>query len=361
MKRIGHLFEEVTSIENCKAAIIEASDHKRKRRRVRSVLENIDFYASDLSKRIQSGDFLSEYTSKTITDKCSGKTREIMIPRFYPDQCAHHAVVRVIGKYIKKSSSYWSCANIRKRGLRRAVKGIRRKTQKNSKCRYCLKMDIRKFYPSINHEILKGMLRRKFKDARLLHVLDLIIGSCPSGIPIGNYTSPVFAELYLQGLDHMIQEKIRPKGFARYADDIVLLDSNKRKLRKAFSAIKQFADGLMLTIKGDWQIFRICFSDKTGKKRGRKIDFAGKCFGIGFNTVRKRIALAFMRQSRRIRKKQAAGKAISLHMASSFLSRAGCLNWSDSSGLKRAYYSTVNIKKLKGVVRNESHRKLRAS
>ena len=106
MKRVGYLYEEVIDIENCKRAILRASRGKRKRKHVRNILDNIDFYASELSQRIQSDDFLTPYTAKTIYDKSSNKEREILIPRFFPDQCAHHAVIQVISPYITKSSYY---------------------------------------------------------------------------------------------------------------------------------------------------------------------------------------------------------------------------------------------------------------
>ena len=348
MKRIGYLYEKVIDIENCKRAILAASKGKRKRRRVRSILNDIDRYAQELSLMLQNEAFLSQYTPKTIKDKSSNKIREILIPRFYPDQCAHHAIVQIIEKHILKSSVYWSCANIKGRGIRRAQKGAARAAD----TKYCLKYDIYHFYASIDHGILKAKLRRKFKDERLLRLLDLIIDSCDEGVPLGNYTSPLFAELYLQDLDHVITA-FDIFGFVRYADDVIITGTNKRYLHRLFRRIREMVRAVKLMIKDNWQIFRIM-----NHGNGRKIDFTGQCFGRGFVTVRKKTALSFMRQSRRIQKKQCHGIEIPFRQAAGFLSRSGCLLRCDSFGLRKKYYEPIKIKDLKEVIRYESIRKL---
>ena len=117
-------------------------------------------------------------------------------------------------------------------------------------------------------------------------------------------------------------------------------------------AIMEYLDTIGLKVKGDYQLFRI---QQYGK--GRKIDFVGRCFGRGYTTVRKRRALAFMRQSRHIQKLQRLGKPVPFKIAAGFLSRSSCLKHTDSFGLRKKYYETVNINKLKEVVRNESKRK----
>lgn len=224
--------------------------------------------------------------------------------------------------------------------------------------KYCVKMDISKFYPSIPHGKLKARLREKIKDEKALQIIFKVIDSHNPGLPIGNYTSPWLAELYLQPLDYLIKQKHRIRHYIRYADDLVLIDSNKRKLRKALHDIFLFVEELGMTVKHDYQLFRIqpyC-KERTGR-RGRKIDFVGRCFGIGFTTIRKRRALALMRQSRFIQKLQRQNRPVSYRMASGFLSRCACFKHTNSYAMKKKYYETVNIKKLKEVVSNESKRK----
>lgn len=100
-------------------------------------------------------------------------------------------------------------------------------------------MDIRKYYPSIDHLILKNIVQKKIKDKRLLELLDGIIDSAP-GIPIGNYLSQFFANLYLSYFDHWLKEERRTKYYYRYADDMVILASNKEKLHSLLGEIKLY-------------------------------------------------------------------------------------------------------------------------
>lgn len=340
-------------------AIINAARHKHKRKNVRKIMENLDFYVQDLSERLVRLDFLSPYRTRIIKDGLSGKERELQIPAFYPDQCAHHAIVQVLQPIIMKSSYYWSCANIPKRGIDHAAKGVERATMRDVKhTKYCVKMDITKFYPSIPHDKLKERLRQKIKDEKALAIIFAVIDSHEQGIPIGNYTSPWLAELFLQPLDYFIKQNHHIRHYVRYADDLTLADNNKRKLRKAMYDVIEFVKNLGMKIKDNYQLFRIERKQKDRKSRkGRKIDFVGRCFGIHITTVRKRRALALMRQSRHIQKIQKAGKSVSYRMAAGFLSRCSCFKHTNSQGLKREYCDTVNIKKLKEVVRNESKRK----
>ena len=363
MKRIGFLYERIVSEENCRLAIINAAKHKKKRKNVTKVINNLNFYTKDLSERLARLDFTSPYRTHIIKDSLSGKERELQIPAFYPDQCAHHAIVQVLRPLIMKSSYNRSCANIPNRGIDRAAKGVERATVRNIKhAKYCVKMDIHKFYPSIPHDELKAYLNRKIKDKKALDIIHVVIDSYSAqpkrGIPIGNYTSPWLAEFYLQPLDYFIKQTLSVRHYIRYADDMVLIDSNKRKLRKALYAVIASAEELGLEIKHDYQLFRIQRNCKSRtNRRGRKIDFVGRCFGIKVTTIRKRRALALMRQSRRIQKIQKSKGVVSFRMAAGFLSRSSCFKHTDSLGMKKKYYDTVNIKKLKEVISNESKRK----
>lgn len=359
MKRFGFLYEQIVSVENCKLAIQNASKKKKNRKMVNIVLADLDFYAKDLSERLIRLDFLTPYTTRIIKDGLSGKERELQIPSFYPDQCAHHAIMQILIPIIKKSSYYWSCANIPKRGIDLACKGVERATMRDTKhAKYCVKMDISKFYPSIPHDKLKARLREKIKDEKALRIIDKVIDSHKPGLPIGNYTSPWLAELFLQPLDNLIKQKHKIRHYVRYADDLVMVDNNKRKLRKALYEIFDFVNGLGMNVKHDYQLFRIQRNCKEKKhRRGRKIDFVGRCFGIRFTTIRKRRALALMRQSRHIQKLQRQNRPVSYRMASGFLSRSACFKHTNSQGMRKKYYDTVNIKKLKEVVSNESKRK----
>ena len=149
---------------------------------------------------------------------------------------------------------------------------------------YCLKLDIVKFYPNVNHEILKQLLRKKIKDQDLLWLLDEIIESS-EGLPIGNYLSQYFANFYLTYFDHWIKEDLKIKYYFRYADDIIILSKSKSHLHEVRALIKQYLnDNLKLQIKDNYQVFPV---------QARGIDFVGYVFYHTHVLLRKSIKKRF--------------------------------------------------------------------
>jgi hypothetical protein len=126
-----------------------------------------------------------------------------------------------------------------------------------SKCKghpWFLKLDMRKYFDSIGHEVLKATLARIIKDRKTLAVLGSIIDTYETspgrGVPIGNLTSQYFANLYLAPLDHFILEKLKPAGFCRYMDDFVLWADAKSELLSMLDEIKSFTENrLRLALK----------------------------------------------------------------------------------------------------------------
>ena len=178
-------------------------------------------------------------------------------------------------------------SSIRGRGIHKCVKDLYKDLHNNvEETQYCLKLDIRKFYPSIDHEILYSIIQKKIKDKWLLTLLKGIIDSA-EGVPIGNYLSQFFANLYLTYFDHWIKEEVKCKYYYRYADDIVILDSDKSRLRNILIAIKfYFHNILKLQIKPNYQVFPI-------EKRG--IDFVGYIFRHKYILLRKSIKTKMFR------------------------------------------------------------------
>lgn len=143
-----------------------------------------------------------------------------------------------------------------------------------------MKLDIRKFYPSIDHEILENILKKKIKDKKLLFLLHEIIYSA-DGVPIGNYLSQFFANLYLAYFDHWLKEEVGIKFYYRYADDIVILHHDKGFLRNVLVAIKVYlSQVLKLQVKSNYQIFSV---------DDRGIDFVGYKFFHTHTLLRKSI------------------------------------------------------------------------
>jgi RNA-directed DNA polymerase len=267
MKRFNNLFDKVCSIDNLILADNKARRGKKAKIDVINHIKEQDtniiklhFYL--ISKRFKT----SEYTKFTIFD---GKERTIYSLPYYPDRIVHHAIMNVLepifnSVFISKS---YSC--IKGRGIHGAANGVKKALNDVENTKYCLKLDITKFYPSINHDILKSLLRRKIKDNDMLWLLDEIIDSI-EGVPIGNYNSQYFANFYLTYFDHWLKEVKQVKYYFRYADDMVILSNDKKYLHKLLYDIKEYLTvNLKLTVKSNYQIFPV-------KSRG--IDFVGYVF-----------------------------------------------------------------------------------
>lgn len=345
MKRVGYLYEKICSVDNIKRAILKASEHKRNRPNVREILNNIDEYACKIQAMLKNHEYApSPYRISVIHDTCAGKDREIFKPQFFPDQIIHWSLMLQLQSPIMRGMYAWSCGSIPGRGVHYAKKHIEkiiRQDRKNTK--YCLKMDISKFYPSINKVLLKKSFRRLIKDNEVLWLIDTIIDSTDKGIPIGNYTSQWFANWYLQDLDHYIKEVLHVKYYYRYIDDMVLFGRNKKELHKVHKAIELYLSAnKTLNIKDNWQVFRF---DKRG------LDFLGFRFFRTHTVLRKRNALKI----RRLIKKISKQTVIRPHTAMRAMSYLGWLKHCNSENFYNKYIKPyVNIKFLKEVISNES-------
>ena len=223
------------------------------------------------------------------------KERIIYRLPYYPDRIVHHAIMNVLEPIWVSvfTTDTYSC--IKKRGIHAAAKMLKRALRDDPEgTRYCLKLDIKKFYPSINHDILKSIVRKKIKDKRLLSLLDEIIDSAP-GIPIGNYLSQYLSNLFLSYFDHWIKEEKHVKHYFRYADDIVILGDDKNKLRSIFFETSSYISSLKLSVKDNWQIFPV---------DSRGIDFLGYVFFHTHTLLRKSIKKNFCRSVCKMMKRE---------------------------------------------------------
>ena len=341
MKRVGYIYDKILDLDNLKVAIMKSSLGKRDQGRVKRIIEDIDSYALKIQTILKNKAYVpSEYTIKTIKDGAHAKERTIYKPNYYPDQIIHWALMLQIEPIISRGMYEYTCGSVPKRGTSFGQKTLRKwldKDKKNTK--YCLKMDISKFYPSVKNEILKQHFRRVIKDNDCLWLIDTIIDSA-EGLPIGNYTSQWFSNFFLQGLDHFIKEDLKVKYYIRYVDDLVLLGPNKKKLHRAKDEIAGYLISIGLSLKGNWQVFRVDCRD---------IDFLGFRFYRDKTILRKRNALRIRRRCRKINKKQ----ILNYTDASAVISYWGWLKRSDSYNF---YHDTikrlVDIEKAKRTVSN---------
>lgn len=267
MKRINNLYEQIHSIANLEKADQLASLGKSKTYGVIWYRAKADLNLLALQNSLINNTYqTSQYDVFNIHEP---KERTVYRLPYFPDRIAHHAIMAVLEPIFVKVFTVDTYSCIKGRGIHGAFRNLRKALKDVPNTAYCLKLDITKFYPSVDHNILKILLRKKFKDTQLLDLLYEIIDSAP-GLPIGNYISQYLANFYLTYFDHWLKEDRAIKYYFRYADDLVILHSDKDYLHKLRVDITEYLlTNLKLQVKGNYQVFPVA-------KRG--IDFIGYVF-----------------------------------------------------------------------------------
>ncbi|MCM1516018.1 MAG: reverse transcriptase domain-containing protein [Paraprevotella sp.] len=236
-----------------------------------------------------------------------GKWRTLTIPDLTPDRIVDHCIIDATEEYLYKLYIPNTYACIKGRGIHKCLNDLTRYLQKDKRgTRYCLKLDVRHYYDSIDHAILKRIMARYFGDTRLLKLQYKIIDSVEGGkgLGIGRLPSQHWANLYLTPYDHFVKEWLTPMVrklfhvklyYLRYMDDEVFLCGKKQALHWVFEQVKKYKrEQLKLEIKANWQIFPV---------DARSIDFLGYKSNH-FNTLaRKRILYRFWRKLRTVQDK----------------------------------------------------------
>jgi RNA-directed DNA polymerase len=260
LKRYGYLYHQVYDFENLYGAYLKARKSKRYRREVLKFTERLEENLINIQNEL----LWKTYRPRRVRQfyVWEPKKRLISAPAFY-DRVVHHALCNVIEPIFDNSFIHHSYACRMDKGTHEAVntfqKQLRQAKRKWSKV-YCLKIDVRRYFPSINHRILYSIIERKIKDPDLLWLIKTIIDSNPgdTGIGIGALTSQLFANIYLDQLDHFAKEVLRLKYYIRYMDDIVILAPNKRELHTVLAEIENFLwNKLRLTTNSKTQIMPI--------------------------------------------------------------------------------------------------------
>lgn len=296
MKSYNHLYEVCVSEGNRREAIRLA----KKSGRIRKIIKRR--HLSDDVLLEKSLEWINNYESFPhnpikILDGARQKERTILVPSL-EELVVQHCVVNALKPMFWHGMYEHSYASLPGRGAHKAKKFIEKWIRHDSKnVKYVLKMDIRHFFDSIPHEILKAKLAKTIHDEKMLYLLDRIIDVTDNGIPLGFHTSQWLSNWYLQDLDHYIKEDLKAAHYVRYMDDMVILGSNKKELHKMREKISDFLNTrLGLELKGNWQVFRFSHSNDCG----RDLDFMGFRFFRNRTTLRKSIMFKATRKSKRI-------------------------------------------------------------
>ena len=304
MKSYNNLFEECITDTNIKLAISKSTQgfKKKNRRVVRKELENID----NLVKKVR--DYLHcfknyNHIPKLIYDGISRKQREIIVPKFL-ELIVQHAVCLVLMPIFLKGMYECSYASIPNRGATLGKKHIEKHIRSGKHLKYYLKMDIRKYFNTIPHDVLKAKLAKIIRDKKFLSILYEIIDVVPHGIPLGFYTSQWFANFYLTEFDHWVKEVLKAPAYFRYMDDMVIFCDNKRELHRMRKAIEERLRTVeKLELKDNWQVVRFHYVKPDGTEIGRDLDYMGFRFYRNRTTIRKSILGKSRRKANKVSKK----------------------------------------------------------
>jgi retron-type reverse transcriptase len=307
MKRFSNLYGQICSYDNLVAAAENARKGKGRQGAVKDFYKDFEGNLRQLQQELLTHSFkTSDYSVFTIYEP-----KERIIYRLpFRDRIVHWAIMLVVEPIWVRNFTRDTYSCITGRGIHAAFRKLKEDLKDVAGTRYCLKVDVKKFYPTIDHGILKRIIRKKIKDSALLALLDGIIDSVPpdEGVPIGNYLSQFFANLYLSEFDHLLKEQYKVKYYYRYADDIVILDGSKERLHGLLVAMNDY---LMTErnqrLKGNFQIFPV---------ESRGIDFIGYVFYHTHVLVRKKNKQALAQQLSRLRKKDLPDREIMLRVAS---------------------------------------------
>lgn len=247
MKRAGYLFDAFMSFENLYSAYKKARKGCGKTDEVMKFSYFIEKELFNLQRELRENTYIpAPYRSFKIYDP---KERTISVAPFR-DRVVHHAIINVIEPLFEPSFIFHSYATRKNKGTHKAIGQAQKFLKTNT---WFLKMDISKYFDSINHGILRSQIERKINDKQFLSVIYRIIdngGNNGIGLPIGNLTSQFLANVYLSTFDHHVLEKSNPNAYLRYMDDFVLFDNDKAKLKALKQQIdKYLKENLVLTIK----------------------------------------------------------------------------------------------------------------
>lgn len=263
-----NLWIEITSFHNLLAAFRKAARGKRSHPSVAAFEFDLEPNLFQLRDELRGGSYTpGAYASFTIHDP---KKRLISAAPFR-DRVVHHALCDIIAPIFERKFITDSYANRVGKGTHRALD---RCTQYLRRFEYVLPLDVRQFFPSIDHALLEATLARTIADERVLGLCckilasgagilageydmvyfsgdDLLAAVCPRGLPIGNLTSQFWANVYLNEFDHFVKRRLRCRGYLRYVDDMLLFAHDIASLHAWREEVLRFLTGLRLTVHAE--------------------------------------------------------------------------------------------------------------
>lgn len=351
MKRIGNLWGGLTSWANLFTAADRAASGKRRRPDVAAYLLDKENEVARLRRSLLDGSYVpGEYRTFLVHEP---KERRISAAPFR-DRVVHHALTQMIEPVFESRFSSRSFASRTGFGTHCALEVAVRECRRHT---YVLQCDIAKYFPSIDHVILKDALRRVVKCKPTLWLVDRIIDGSNEqeefvryfpgddlftpherrrGLPLGNQTSQFFANVYLDSLDQLVMRDLRPHEYVRYVDDFVLFGDSKRQLREMKAAITERLDGLRLCLH----------ASKSRIHRTRDgLTFLGWRITPEGVWMKRQSVVRMRRRMRRMQRALRSGEATWGEVRQRVKSWLGHAQWGDTWRLREQIFGAVAFRK----------------
>ncbi|MDD2245415.1 MAG: reverse transcriptase/maturase family protein, partial [Dysgonamonadaceae bacterium] len=238
MKRVGNFYSKLYDFSNLYNSFLKVKKGKRYKKEILEFSFNLEENLFDLQEDLKNETYRhGDYRKFIVRDS---KKREIKAPKVR-DRVLHHALCNLISPIFEKTFYHGSYACRKGKGNHVAVFDVKRKLNKKDDY-YCFQSDISKYFDSVNHCLLYRIIERKIKDKKILKIIKEILKSNEIGIPIGNLTSQLFANVYLNELDQFIKRKLKIKDYFRYMDDFLIFSTHKSHLREVKDKIEVFIE-----------------------------------------------------------------------------------------------------------------------
>jgi len=267
MRTKKRLYKQLYSIGNLNLAFRRARKGKSKKNYVINFESNLERNMAILQRDLRLKIYRPNKLKKFIIR--DPKTR-IIHSSIFRDRIVHHAIVNILNPIYEKIFIYDSFASRRFKGTHTAVKRfeyfvnkvslngrkIKKPFNNNSIKGYILKADIKHYFATIDHEVLLNIVKKKIKDDDLIWLIRITLANFKTsengkGLPLGNYTSQFFANIYLNRLDYFVKHRLKANCYIRYVDDFVILHKDKRILLRYKSKIEKYIKFLKLELHPD--------------------------------------------------------------------------------------------------------------
>lgn len=296
MRREGFIIEEVIDYSNMANSFdtVLQGTKRKKSRQGRELLAHREEVILELTEQIAKGEFrVKDYRERDIIE--GGKVRRIQILSM-KDRIAVHAIMAVVDAHLRRRFIRTTSASIKNRGMHDLKEYIQRDMQDDPEgTRYCYKFDIAKFYESVNQDFVMYCVRRIFKDAKLIAMLDNFVHLMPNGISIGLRSSQGLGNLLLSVfLDHYLKDRYGVRHFYRYCDDGVILAGSKAELWVIRDTVHELIEDIDLKVKSNERVFPVT----------EGIDFLGYVIYPDHSELRKRIKKRFARKMHTVKSRK---------------------------------------------------------